>query len=260
MQPTAPFLQPVEQKDLGARENRKTRITVEQRRSVAPIARAVLQPDNRLRIGPDQAADQVEREPDHRHWRDVVEKELQRRRADLVDDAGNECEDAVVADPLVVEGRQHQHPAAAVVDRVAHQRRGIGHRAGAGPGHQLLRRDPGLDQPVEQFHPLAGRHRVRLARRAEDRQPARTLVEQPAAERDKPTGVGFATRGERGQDRDQHSAEWLRRHVSGSSGATPLRATKRSATGRVNSTLQSAAAGPAKQGARNCLSFPVFPC
>ena len=154
MQPTAALSQPVEQKHLRAREHRETRKAVEQCRGVAPIAGAVLQPDHGFRVGRDQAADEVERVADHRHRRDVIEKEPERRRSDLVDNAGDEREDAVVADPLVVEGRQHQHPAAAVTDRVPHQGRGVGHRAGAGPRHQLLGRDPRLDQPVEQCHPL----------------------------------------------------------------------------------------------------------
>src|SRR5262249_10436639 len=35
-------------------------------------------------------------------------------------------------------------------------------------------------------------------------------------------GVGLAARGERGQNRNEHPAEWLRWHVGGSSRATPL--------------------------------------
>ena len=41
-----------------------------------------------------------------------------------------------------------------VADRVTDQARGLGHRTGAGAGHQSGGRDAGVDQPVEQFHAL----------------------------------------------------------------------------------------------------------
>ena len=147
----------------------------------------------------------------------MIEIDPERGRRDLVDHARNESENAVVADALIIEGRQHQHAAAAVADGVANEARRLGRRAGAGSGHQLFGRNSRLDQRIEQCHALGPGHRVRLARRAEYREAAGALVEQPAAEGDKPPGIGFAARREGGQNGDEHPVERLRRHLVGSS-------------------------------------------
>ena len=158
----------------------------------------------------------------------MIEEHPQRRRADPIDDAGEKREQPVIVHAFVIKGRQHQHAADAVTDRVADQGRRLGDRTGAGPRDQLRGRDAGRDQPVKQRHALAGRHRIGLAGRAEDREPVGALIEQPAAERDKASGIGLARGGKRGQDRHQNTGKRLRGH------AVLLRFSKNRATAPIS--------------------------
>src|SRR5258708_5301139 len=85
-----------------------------------------------------RGADALERVGDVSDGRDMIEIDPERGRRDLVDDARYESENAVIADALIVEGRQHQHAAATVADGVANEARRLARRAGAGSGHQLF--------------------------------------------------------------------------------------------------------------------------
>ena len=63
---------------------------------------------------------------------------------------------------------------------VARQLDGVAEGAGAGPRHHPRRRQPGLDQPVQQLDLFADRQRVALGVGAEDGQ-ANVLAQQPLA-------------------------------------------------------------------------------
>src|SRR5215472_14721357 len=134
----------------------------------------------------------------------MIEVDAESGRRDLVDDAGYERENPVVADPLVVEGRQHQNAATAMVDGMPGKARGLADRTRADAGHQLFGRNSLLDEHVEQGHALGPGHRIGLAGRAEYRESAGALVEQPAAERGKPPGIGLTAWRERCENGDEH--------------------------------------------------------
>ena len=114
---------------------------LEQRARVVPVAGAVLDARDDARVPVEQALDQREADGNLRHRGYVVEVDAQPRIADALDHLGVAREQAVVRHALVVERRQHQHAAAAVVDRAARQLDGVGQRAGAGPGHHPRRRE-----------------------------------------------------------------------------------------------------------------------
>ena len=59
-------------------------------------------------------------------------------------------EKPLVAHPLVVERRQHQHAAAADADGVPGEVDAVGQGAAAGADHQLLRCDPGVDDLLDE--------------------------------------------------------------------------------------------------------------
>jgi hypothetical protein len=71
----------------------------------------------------------------------VVEHNAQVVAADALDGLRIEAEQALVADALVVEGRQHDRGLHASLHGMAHQRDGIGNIGLRGAGQQALRID-----------------------------------------------------------------------------------------------------------------------
>ena len=104
-----------EQERLAAGENvEAVRLeALEHRLRVAPVARAVLHAGDRARIAREQPLDEREADRHLRHGWNVIQVDAQARVADALDHLGEAREQAVVADALVVERRQHQHAGAA---------------------------------------------------------------------------------------------------------------------------------------------------
>ncbi len=110
----------------------------------------------------------------------MVEVDPQPAVADPLDHLGEAAKQPLVGDALVVEGRQHQHAAAAQLHSAAAQLDGVGEGAGACARHHALGRQPRLDQRLQQRDLLGDRQRVALGVGAKHRQPD-ILLQQPAA-------------------------------------------------------------------------------
>ncbi len=145
--------------------------TLEHGFGVVPVTRAVFDTDDRIRVCLDQSLDQVAGDADLGHRRNVIEVNAQRGTAHAFDDLGKTREQAIVADILVVEGRQHQRARATEVDRVPGQSHCLGQRTEAGAWHHALRIDTRLDQAIEQRHLLVDGQRVCFAVGAEYGEP-----------------------------------------------------------------------------------------
>ena len=148
----------VEEKRLGAREHPEAGVRGEEGFGVGPVAGAVLEPDHDLRERVDEAPDEIDREPDHRLGRDVVEVDAKARVRDPVDDLAEVLEHPVVAHPLEVERRQHHDPAAAGLDRVTAELHRVRDGAQARPRHEPSWVDSPFEQRIEQ---AAGARRAR---------------------------------------------------------------------------------------------------
>src|SRR5690349_18738302 len=102
-----------EQERLAPREHVEAarREGVEHGLGVAPIARAVLHSGHHVRVRLEQPLDEAEGDRHLRDRRDVVDVQAQPPVAHPLDHLREALEEPVVGDALVVEGRQHQHPA-----------------------------------------------------------------------------------------------------------------------------------------------------
>ena len=84
----------------------------------------------------------------------MIEVGLEIVVADFLDNLGEEAEEALLARVLVIEGRQHEHAAAAELDRVIRQQDGISERAHARARHELGCRDARFDDLLQHLHAL----------------------------------------------------------------------------------------------------------
>src|SRR5258707_2235144 len=82
-----------------------------------PVARAVLEPGDRRRIGLEQALDQLDLELHRRELRDVVEIHAQPSVADALDDIGEAAIEGFLAKSLEEEGWQGENAGAALLHR-----------------------------------------------------------------------------------------------------------------------------------------------
>ena len=129
--------------------------------------------------------------------------------AHALDDLGDARIEAVVADALVVKGRQHQHTEAALLHRVPGQRNSVRQRTTTGAGHQYAGRDSAVDQSLQQVPALAGIERIRFAGRPKNGQTVRAFGEQPTAMRGKALDVDRQVGLKRRQCRDEHAARLM---------------------------------------------------
>ncbi|MDV7389842.1 hypothetical protein RZS08_00755, partial [Arthrospira platensis SPKY1] len=109
-------------------------------------------------------------------------------------------EQAVIAHPLVIERRQHQHTGKAERYCPAGETHGVRHRTAAGSGQQHAARDAALDQRFKNVQPFLHAEGVGFAGGAEDHQGIAAVVQQPAAMQPEATVV----RGEIGMERGQN--------------------------------------------------------
>ena len=201
--------QRIQQEDFRAGKGAEPREGIEDRFRVRPVAAAVFQADNRIRVFFDQPADEIEaeRRPGLR-W-DVVEVDFQGVVADPLHDFGEPSEETVIRHALVVERRQHQNAAAAMGHSVLVQANRFVDRAGAGSRHEFVARYTGFDQRIEQGHPLVGGLRVRFAGSAKDSEAVRALRQEPAAKGGKTTHIRAQIGGKWGENWRQNAAERL---------------------------------------------------
>ena len=97
----------------------------------------------------------------------MIEVDLQGIIADSLNDFRNAGIDAVVADVLVLKGRQHEHATTAQFGGMCRKANGIGQRAASGAGHHAFRIDSGVDQSNEELDFLIDRQRIGFTVRAE---------------------------------------------------------------------------------------------
>src|SRR6267142_2354288 len=190
-----------EQEGLAAREHVEApgRERVQHRLRVAPVARAVLHAGHDARVGLEQPLDEPERDRHLGHRGDVVDVHAQPPVAHPLDHLREAPEEPVVGDALVVERRQHQHPARAQLHGVRGELHRIGERAAAGARHEPPRIDAARDHAVEQLDLLLGGQRVGLRVRPALRQP-HVLRQEPAALAHEALRVGGQVGLERGDD------------------------------------------------------------
>ena len=156
----------------------------------------------------DQPSDQGQREADLRHRGYMIEVDLEPVVSHFLDGLGEEAEQPLLARRLVIERRQHQHPAASQIHRVLGQHDGVGERAGARAGHQLgsiqLAR---VDQLLQQLHALVEAQRVALAGGAERGESGAALRHQPLAVLHESLGIGAAVLAVGGENRGDDARE-----------------------------------------------------
>src|SRR5215212_1066588 len=129
----AAVTQRIEQQGLGACENGEVRELPAEGHDALRVAGAVLRTDYHARVGIYEAGDQGQPEVDARHLRDVVEVEAKTIVAEALDDLSEEAEQTIFADPLVIEGRQHEHTPGPGLECRATQAYGVGEGAGSRP-------------------------------------------------------------------------------------------------------------------------------
>ncbi|MGY3345357.1 hypothetical protein ACVWYK_004126 [Bradyrhizobium sp. USDA 4470] len=162
-------------------------------------------PDDGRGIGRPQPFDQRMRDRLHRHLRDVIEHDLELGMTNALDDLAVGGINAVVADVLVVERRQHHHGVDPDGERVAGQRDGVGERSDAGARQQLVRPDAAGDHGLQQRGAFGNREGVRFARGAEHRNGIATFVQEIAAVRDEARMIGRKLGVERCQRGGEHA-------------------------------------------------------
>ena len=220
---TGPALLEERQKKLvGAADDREAGKGMGIADHVAEIAGTVLHAGDGVGILFEQPFDQIRAEGDPRHLREVIEVHLQPRVAHLLDDFGKPGEQAIVADVLVVERRQHQHAARAQFHGLAGQPDGVRDRAASGPRHQRIAGNAVFDEVVEKPQAFVHGKRVRLAGGAQNREAVASVVEKPAAVRRQRRPVRSQRRIQRRQNRRHYTSKGFIHGLS-SSVPKPLR-------------------------------------
>ena len=134
---------------------------------IVPVAGAVLDADDDIRIGGAKPRHQINRQADAGDLRDVVEVNLQIGMVDTVDQLLEIIEIAIITHALEIEGWQRHHTGAAKLDSVPRQGDAFRQVAQPGAGNDAFWIDTRFDQPLDGGHPLGAADRQRLTSRAE---------------------------------------------------------------------------------------------
>src|SRR2546425_97003 len=185
----APFLQVGEEELLAADEHLEAGKGAKHRARILEVAGAVLHPDDNARISLHQPSDHAERDRDLRHLRDVVQVHAKLRLCRAVDGLREAAEEPLLGHVLVIERRQHQHAGATRARCFAREADGIGERAASRARDQLLRREAGVEQRVEQPFALVEGERIPLAGGAEGGEAVAAFIQKRPAEANESCGV-----------------------------------------------------------------------
>ena len=167
---------------------------------IAHVAGGILQPDDAVAEGGEQALDQrdVPGQPGLR-WK-VIEVERDRVGRGRREDRFDIGDKTVVGHAFVIEGRQHQRAREAELGGVARQSHGIGDRRRAGSDHHAIERQAGSTVGGHQALALLERERRGLAGGAEHVEPVAAIAEQEAGECGGAIAIGLAVFVDRGCD------------------------------------------------------------
>ena len=199
---------------LRAREDAELRQGAADGLGVRPIARAVLDADHGPGIRRHQALDQTEAHIDPGHAGEVIEKDFEPFLAHALDGLRICGEQAVLADALVIERRQHQHSGGAQLQRRPCQAHRVGDGAAAGADDEAARVEAARPQRLQKLEPFAEAERVGLPRRAQHRQAVAAPHQQPAEMLDHGCVIGAQIPLERGQRGGQDPLELIVRSLA----------------------------------------------
>ena len=193
--------QSVEEEGLRARKDRELRESIEHHPRSRPVAGAVLDSRDDFRERVDEQRDELFRDGYPGQPRKMVEKHLEGRVSDPLDDLGEAPKEPFVAHPLVVERWQHQRAVATGVERVPGELDGVGQRTATGSDHEAFGRQAGVDALFQEGLALPDGERVRLARGPEQREAMTALSEQPSRVTDESLRVDAQVRPQRDEGR-----------------------------------------------------------